>query len=84
MLGRDAVSCLHLGDAFDDGQKLLEVVEQLGLEGVVSKRQSTPYRSGERGDWVKVKTAAGREPNRERKRLFERNKASDLRGGHQP
>jgi ATP-dependent DNA ligase len=65
------VSYLHLVDAIDDGQKLLEAVERNGLEGVVSKRRDTPYRSGECRDWMKVKTMAWREANRERWRLFE-------------
>ena len=45
------------------------------LEGVVSKRRDAPYRSGERRDWRKVKTAAWLEVNRERWRLFEIKKA---------
>jgi len=85
LLRRAKVSCLHLVDAFDDGQKLLEAAEQHGLEGVVSKhrradrhgdltgtvtsrhytRVCPPYRSGECHDWVKVKTQAWREANRE-------------------
>jgi ATP-dependent DNA ligase len=72
-----------LVDAFTDGQRLLEAAEQHGLEGVVSKRKTAPYRSGECDDWVKVKTVAWREANRERWRLFERKKAGALRG-HQP
>jgi bifunctional non-homologous end joining protein LigD len=72
LLGRAKVPCLHLVDAFADGQKLLEAAEQHGLEGVVSKRRSSPYRPGECGDWVKVKTSAWRSANRERWRLFGR------------
>jgi hypothetical protein len=41
-------------DAFDDGEALLEATSGLGLEGVVAKKRSDPYRPGERG-WVKVK-----------------------------
>jgi ATP-dependent DNA ligase len=44
----------------DDGQVLLEAAERHGLEGVVSKRRDAPYRSGECGDWRKVKTTASR------------------------
>jgi ATP-dependent DNA ligase len=51
---------------------LLEAAERHGLEGIVSKRRAAPYRSGESRDWVKVKTAAWREANRERWRMFER------------
>jgi bifunctional non-homologous end joining protein LigD len=39
---------------FDDGEALLEATGGLGLEGVVAKRRSGPYRPEERG-WVKVK-----------------------------
>ena len=84
LLGRAKVHCLHLVDAFTDGQKLLEAAERYKLEGVVSKRKTAPYRSGECYDWVKVKTVSWREANRERWRLFEKNKANALRGGHQP
>ena len=41
-------------DVFDDDDALLEATSGLGLEGVVAKRRSEPYRPGERG-WVKVK-----------------------------
>jgi len=54
------------------------------LQGALSKRQSGPLRSGECGEWVKVKTPGGCEANRERWRPFEENKAGAERGGHQP
>ena len=39
---------------YDDGQMLLEAAEQQGLEGIVSKRLSSPYRPGQRSrDWLK-------------------------------
>ena len=72
LLGRAKVPCLHLVDVFDDGQKLLEAAEKHKLEGIVSKRRDASYRSGECHDWVKIKTMAWREANRERWRLFER------------
>ena len=77
------VPCLYLVGAFVDGQALLEVAEQNGLEGVVSKRRDAPYRSGECRDWVKVKTVAWREANQERWRLFEIKKAGARAGGRQ-
>jgi ATP-dependent DNA ligase len=49
----------------EDGLALLRVAEARGLEGVVSKRRSAPYRSGECRDWRKVKTLAWREANSE-------------------
>ena len=54
---------------FADGEKLLAECERLGLEGIVSKRQDQPYRSI-RSDWIKVKTKAWREANRDRRELF--------------
>jgi bifunctional non-homologous end joining protein LigD len=67
----DCPVLLH-SEAFNDGEALHSVAEKHGLEGVVSKRRSAPYHSGECRDWRKVKTAAWREANRERWGLFER------------
>ena len=53
---RSDVHCLHPVQAFDDGAKLPEAAERHGLEGIVSKRQASPYRSGPSRDWVKTKT----------------------------
>jgi len=72
LLRRPKVPCLHLVEAFDDGQELLEAAERHGLEDVVSKRRDAPYRSGECRYWRKVKTEAWRAANRERWKLFER------------
>jgi bifunctional non-homologous end joining protein LigD len=72
LLNRAKVPCLHLVDAFMDGQKLLNAAEKHRLEGIVSKRRDAPYRSGECNDWLKVKTTAWREANQERWRLFKR------------
>ncbi|NEH44748.1 ATP-dependent DNA ligase [Rhizobium leguminosarum] len=38
-----------------DGDQLLASACELGLEGIIAKRRSAPYRSGRLGDWVKVK-----------------------------
>jgi ATP-dependent DNA ligase len=43
------VPCLYL-EAFHAGQAPLGVAGTHGLEGVVSKRRSAPYRSGESQD----------------------------------
>jgi bifunctional non-homologous end joining protein LigD len=67
--GCPAALCLNL---FEDGLALLRVVEERGLEGVVSKRRDAPYRSGECRDWRNVKTQAWREANRERWRHCEK------------
>jgi len=71
-VSRFGCSALLHSEAFDDGQALLRVAEKHGLEGVVSKRRSAPYRSGRCREWRKVKTVAWREANRGRWRLFER------------
>jgi bifunctional non-homologous end joining protein LigD len=72
LVRRSKVHCLQLIASFPDGAKLLATAERIGLEGIVSKRRTAPYRSGECRDWRKVKTVAWREANRERWRLFER------------
>jgi DNA ligase D-like protein (predicted ligase) len=38
------------------GEEFFAAVEKLGLEGMVSKRRSSFYRSGRTTDWVKTKT----------------------------
>jgi bifunctional non-homologous end joining protein LigD len=72
LVSRFACPVLLASEAFNDGDALLRVAEKHGLEGVVSKRRDAPYRSGECRDWRKVKTAAWREANRERWRLFDK------------
>ena len=61
---------LRLSESFDDPVKLLEAAVKLGLEGIVSKRREQSYRSGPNSGWVKVKTAAWREANRDRWEMF--------------
>ena len=53
-----------------DGEELFAKMEELGLEGVVSKREAALYRSGRRGEWVKSKCPAWMEANRQRWRAF--------------
>ena len=62
-------SYVRFSESFSDAEKLLAECERLGLEGIVSKRADLPYRAG-RCDWVKVKTKAWREANRDRRELF--------------
>ncbi|WP_307724417.1 non-homologous end-joining DNA ligase [Cellulomonas xylanilytica] len=46
---------VELSPVYPDGQELWEVTKQLGLEGVVAKRRSSPYVPGRRSpDWVKA------------------------------
>jgi ATP-dependent DNA ligase len=39
----------------DDGATIFRQACRMGLEGIVSKRLSAPYRSGPSRDWIKVK-----------------------------
>ncbi|HXF55054.1 MAG TPA: DNA ligase D [Hyphomicrobiaceae bacterium] len=43
------------------GEAMLESARRLGLEGIVSKRLASPYRSGRTGDWTKAKCRPGQE-----------------------
>ena len=46
----------------EDGETVFQHACKLGLEGIVSKRKGSPYRSGRSPDWLKMKTeCAGRE-----------------------
>jgi bifunctional non-homologous end joining protein LigD len=43
----------------DDGALVFEQACKLGLEGIVSKRKGSQYRSGRTADWVKAKNPQG-------------------------
>jgi bifunctional non-homologous end joining protein LigD len=40
-----------------DGATVFRHACKLGLEGIVSKRKDSPYRSGRSPDWLKMKSA---------------------------
>jgi bifunctional non-homologous end joining protein LigD len=42
----------------DDGEMVFRHACKLGLEGIVSKRKDSPYRSGRSPDWLKMKNPA--------------------------
>jgi bifunctional non-homologous end joining protein LigD len=67
-----APGCLQLVEHFPNGADLLEAAENLGIEGIVSKRRDQPYRSGSRGGWLKIKCAAWLEANKNRWEVFGR------------
>ena len=53
---------VRLSEDFDDGEALLAAVAERGLEGVVAKRGTSPYRPGRRSpDWVKLKVGRRQE-----------------------
>ena len=56
----------------DDPYQLLAAGETMNLEGIVSKRKDSAYRSGPTRDWIKVKTAAWRAANRDRSEMFKK------------
>jgi bifunctional non-homologous end joining protein LigD len=71
LMARGNVPCLRILECFNDGEKLLEAAERQSLEGIVSKRRTAPYHSGDCCDWVTTKTLAWRTANRERWRFFD-------------
>jgi bifunctional non-homologous end joining protein LigD len=44
----------------EDGLGLFAAAEEAALEGIVSKKALARYRRGRTGDWIKIKTSAGR------------------------
>ena len=69
--GADDERVQFSGD-FGDPVKLLKTCAKMGLEGIVSKRRVSAYRSGPTRDWLKIKTAIWRAANRDRWELFEK------------
>ncbi len=43
---------------FDDGEAVFHHACRMGLEGIVSKRKDSTYRSGRSPDWLKMKNSA--------------------------
>jgi bifunctional non-homologous end joining protein LigD len=44
----------------DDGLTLFAAAEEAGVEGIVAKKRNAACRRGRSGDWIKIKTRAGR------------------------
>ena len=55
LLGRRRVGIVLSEHTADDGATIFRQACRMGLEGIVSKRLSAPYRSGPSRDWIKVK-----------------------------
>ena len=62
---------LQFSGDFSDPLALLQTCRKMNLEGIVSKRRKSAYRSGPTRDWLKIKTASWRAANRERWELFD-------------
>ena len=55
LTGLDLPACAIGSQVFTDGASLLQVTRERGIEGVVAKRDASPYRPGVRSlDWVKL------------------------------
>jgi bifunctional non-homologous end joining protein LigD len=55
LLGRRRVGIVLSDHAAADGAAIFQQAWKMGLEGIVSKRLSAPYRSGPSRGWLKVK-----------------------------
>jgi ATP-dependent DNA ligase len=55
LLGRCRVGIVLSDHTDEDGATIFLRACRMGLEGIVSKRLSAPYRSGPSRDWIKVK-----------------------------
>jgi bifunctional non-homologous end joining protein LigD len=56
----------------DDGETVFRHACKMGLEGIVSKRKGSPYRSGRSPDWLKMKNPACAAVKREAEENWDR------------
>jgi ATP-dependent DNA ligase len=55
LLGKRRLGIVLSDHTDEDGATVFQHACRMGLEGIVSKRLSAPYRSGRSQDWLKVK-----------------------------
>jgi bifunctional non-homologous end joining protein LigD len=55
LVGKRRIGIVLSDHTDEDGALLFVHACRMGLEGIVSKRLSAPYRSGRSRDWLKVK-----------------------------
>jgi bifunctional non-homologous end joining protein LigD len=56
LVGRRKASRIRYADhVVGNGRAFFEQAQRLGLEGIISKRASEPYRPGRHGEWLKTK-----------------------------
>jgi bifunctional non-homologous end joining protein LigD len=72
LLKRAKCNVIRFSEALPNANDLLAECARLGLEGIVAKRKDSPYRSGTRSGWIKVKTPEWKAANRYRAKLFEK------------
>ena len=60
VLARAAIPGIRFNEHLecDDGAAVFRHACKMGLEGIVSKRKDSPYRSGRSSDWLKMKNPA--------------------------
>jgi bifunctional non-homologous end joining protein LigD len=56
-----APDVVRYSEHFEDGAGLFRQACAIGLEGIISKKRSAPYRSGRGKDWLKVKCSTRQE-----------------------
>ena len=66
-------------ETLPNANDLLAECARLGLEGIVAKRKDSPYRSGTRSGWIKVKTPEWKAANQYRAKLFEKSERLGLK-----
>jgi ATP-dependent DNA ligase len=64
----------------DDGEIVFRHACKLGLEGIVSKRKDSTYRSGRSLDWLKTKNSNAPAVRRGRRRLEQGKMATTVAG----
>lgn len=62
----------YLGYIGENGERLFEAAEKLGLEGIVAKPAESLYLRGRQSGWLKIKTAAARANDAEQAKWNER------------
>jgi bifunctional non-homologous end joining protein LigD len=72
LLKRAKCNVIRFSETFPNANELLAECARLALEGIVAKRRDSPYRSGTRSGWIKVKTADWRAANQWRGDFFEK------------
>jgi bifunctional non-homologous end joining protein LigD len=55
LLARRRIGIVLSTHTAEDGATIFQQACRMGLEGIVSKRLSAPYQSGQSRDWLKVK-----------------------------
>ena len=67
-----------------DGPTVFAHACKMGLEGIVSKRKDSPYRSGRSPDWLKMKNPAAPAVKREAEEDWGENDGDDQEAGQLP